>query len=129
MRYPVNLTPEEKNIARKIVQIFKQNICGFDILRSKGKSYVCDVNGWSFVKGNNKYYEDCAIQIRKIILNNIDHELLLFKKIKLPEIKIYEDMILQKNRKGEELRSIVAVFRHADRSPKQKLKFSSSKSF
>ena len=123
VRYPVNLTPEEKNIARKIVQIFKQNICGFDILRSKGKSYVCDVNGWSFVKGNNKYYEDCAIQIRKIILNNIDHELLLFKKIKLPEIKIYEDMILQKNRKGEELRSIVAVFRHADRSPKQKLKF------
>ena len=123
VRYPVNLTTEEKNIARKIVQIFKQNICGFDILRSRGKSYVCDVNGWSFVKGNNKYYEDCAIQIRKIILNNIDHELLLVKEIKLPEIKIYEDMVLKKNKKGEELRSIVAVFRHADRSPKQKLKF------
>ena len=123
VRYPVNLTQEEKNIARKIVQIFKQNICGFDILRCKGKSYVCDVNGWSFVKGNNKYYEDCAIQIRKIILNNIDHELLLVKEIKLPEIKIYEDMVLKKNKKGEELRSIVAVFRHADRSPKQKLKF------
>ena len=123
VRYPVNLTPEEKNIARKIVQIFKQNICGFDILRSKGKSYVCDVNGWSFVKGNNKYYEDCAIQIRKIILNNIDRELLLVKEIKLPEIKIFEDMVLKKNKKGEELRSVVAVFRHADRSPKQKLKF------
>ena len=123
VRYPVNLTPEEKNIARKIVQIFKQNICGFDILRSKGKSYVCDVNGWSFVKGNNKYYEDCAIQIRKIILNNIDRELLLVKEIKLPEIKTFEDMVLKKNKKGEELRSVVAVFRHADRSPKQKLKF------
>ena len=123
VRYPVNLTQEEKNIARKIVQIFKQNICGFDILRSQGKSYVCDVNGWSFVKGNNKYYEDCAIQIRKIILNNIDHELLLVKELKLPDIKIYEDMVLKKIRKGEELRSIVAVFRHADRSPKQKLKF------
>ena len=123
VRYPVSLTPEEKNIARKIVQIFKQNICGFDILRSKGKSYVCDVNGWSFVKGNNKYYEDCAIQIRKIILNNIDHELLLVKEIKLPEIKIFEDMVLKKIKNGEELRSIVAVFRHADRSPKQKLKF------
>ena len=123
VRYPVNLTTEEKNIARKIVQIFKQNICGFDILRSRGKSFVCDVNGWSFVKGNNKYYEDCAIQIRKIILNHIDHELLLIKEIKLPEIKIYEDMVLKKNKIGEELRSIVAVFRHADRSPKQKLKF------
>ena len=123
VRYPVNLTPEEKNIARKIVQIFKQNICGFDILRSKGKSFVCDVNGWSFVKGNNKYYEDCAIQIRKIILNHIDKELLLLKEIKLPEVKIYEDMIIEKTKKGEELRSIVAVFRHADRSPKQKLKF------
>ena len=123
VRYPVNLTPEEKNIARKIVQIFKQNICGFDILRSKGKSFVCDVNGWSFVKGNNKYYEDCAIQIRKIILNHIDKELLLVKEIKLPETKIFEDMVLEKKKKGEKLRSIVAVFRHADRSPKQKLKF------
>ena len=61
VRYPVNLTQEEKNIARKIEKIFKQNICGFDILRSKGKSYANDVNERSFVKGNNKYYEDYAI--------------------------------------------------------------------
>ena len=123
VRYPVNLTQEEKNIARKIVKIFNQNICGFDILRSKGKSYVVDVNGWSFVKGNDKYYEDCAIQIRKIILSNIDKELLLVKEIKLPEIEIYKDMVLDNNNTGEKLKSIVGVFRHADRSPKQKLKF------
>ena len=126
LRCPVNLTLEEKNIARKIVKIFKQNICGFDILRARGKSYVVDVNGWSFVKGNKKYYEDCAIQIRKIILSNIDKELLLLKEIKLPEIKIYEDMILENNKKGEKLKSIVGVFRHADRDTKQKFKFITS---
>ena len=76
VRYPVNLTTAEKKIARKIVQIFKQNICGFDILRSKGVSYVCDVNGWSFVKGNRKYFQDCAILLRNIILSVIDPGLL-----------------------------------------------------
>ena len=77
------MTPFEKELARKIVTIFKQKICGFDILRSQGKSYVCDVNGWSFVKGNKKYYEDCAILIRKLILNEIDPKRLELKQINL----------------------------------------------
>ena len=124
VRYPVNLNPEEKEIARKIVKIFKQNICGFDILRSKGVSYVCDVNGWSFVKGNKKYFQDCAFLLRKIILSNIDPNLLIKHPIKLQYAPVYKEMILRNKSEKieEELHSVVAVFRHADRSPKQKLK-------
>ena len=128
VRYPINLTPKEKEIARKIVIAFKQNICGFDILRCQGNSYVCDVNGFSFVKGNKKYYEDCTILIRKMIYKGLDFHLdennfsfisqkssNIYKALKLPKIKSFSP-------ENEELRSIVAVFRHADRSPKQKMK-------
>jgi inositol hexakisphosphate/diphosphoinositol-pentakisphosphate kinase len=58
VRFPVILTYREKETARRIVLVFKQFVCGFDILRVQvGQSvvsYVCDVNGWSFVK-NSRY--------------------------------------------------------------------------
>lgn len=64
VRFPVILTLREKEIARRIVIVFKQLVCGFDLLRvQEGDSlvsYVCDVNGWSFVKNSRKYYDDCA---------------------------------------------------------------------
>ena len=50
VRYPVILSSAEKDIARKVCFAFKQNVCGFDFLCVHGKSYVCDVNGFSFVK-------------------------------------------------------------------------------
>ena len=127
VRYPINLKPEEKEMARKIVKKFKQNICGFDILRANGQSYVCDVNGWSFVKGKKKYYEDCAILLRKIILQQLDLKLYLSKPIHIKKIQGYKNLQIPyesstNNEKPEELRSVVAIFRHADRSPKQKMK-------
>jgi hypothetical protein len=122
IRYPINLTPEEKEYAKKIVERFKQNICGFDILRAKGKSYVCDVNGWSFVKGNKKYYEDCVELLRKIILEKLNIDLYLKRPNVFPKkVPMYKTLKLPKV-KQEELVSVVAVFRHADRSPKQKMK-------
>ena len=72
VRFPVILTLREKEIARRIVLVFKQFVCGFDLLRVQVKdqvvSYVCDVNGFSFVKNSRKYYDDCAQILMEHIL-------------------------------------------------------------
>jgi hypothetical protein len=60
VRCPILLTAEEKEFARRIALSFGQMVNGFDILREHGRSYVCDVNGWSFVKSSSAYYHDAA---------------------------------------------------------------------
>ncbi|CAM9705273.1 unnamed protein product, partial [Phaeothamnion confervicola] len=67
IRYPVILSAEEKDIASRVTTAFKQCVCGFDILRVQGRSLVCDVNGWSFVKNSRKYHEDCAMLLSEFI--------------------------------------------------------------
>jgi inositol hexakisphosphate/diphosphoinositol-pentakisphosphate kinase len=126
VRYHVILTQQEKEIARKITQIFGQNICGFDLLRSDGISYVCDVNGWSFVKGQPKYYNDVAQILYEMIQFYLhpDSSSGLSRASRLLQDN---DCMLQSTAefgpsRGKQLRCLLAVVRHGDRTPKQKVK-------
>lgn len=68
LRYVTKLTDAEKEMASKVSMAFGQRICGFDLLRTGTSSYIIDVNGWSFVKDNEDYYNDCSKILRSIFL-------------------------------------------------------------
>ncbi|VDM58758.1 unnamed protein product [Angiostrongylus costaricensis] len=134
VRYPVILSHKEKMIARRVVLAFGQTVCGFDLLRANGKSYVCDVNGFSFVKTSTKYYEDTA----KILGNTILRRLATSMSVRIPyqmplgeqeappllDLGLGDDPPFVSTPSGKlmELRCVLAVIRHGDRTPKQKMK-------
>mmetsp|Transcript_15097 Transcript_15097/g.14496 ORF Transcript_15097/g.14496 Transcript_15097/m.14496 type:complete len:1181 (+) Transcript_15097:105-3647(+) len=157
VRYPVILTPIEKEIAYKVVMTFKQTVCGFDIMRAKGVSYCCDVNGFSFVKNSRKYYDDASQVLTEIMMAAVRKEMfdqrlstrapltqpitkdrLAMLGIRTPKpVGVYNESQserppspslsvcseLGEPKKNEELRCVIAVLRHGDRTPKQKMKF------
>ena len=55
----------------KLFAFLQQTVCGFDLLRANGMSYVCDVNGFSFVKTSTKYYEDTAKILGNTVLRRL----------------------------------------------------------
>ncbi|KAJ7228680.1 histidine phosphatase superfamily-domain-containing protein [Mycena pura] len=115
IRFITRLNEEEKTWAKKICEGFGQRVCGYDMLRcdSGQRSQVIDVNGWSFVKGNESYYDKAAE-----ILAGLCVRLSASPDRPLPAA---ESTTLESP--TWLLKANVTVFRHADRTPKQKLKF------
>ncbi|PWA72426.1 ATP-grasp fold, Histidine phosphatase superfamily [Artemisia annua] len=160
VRYPVLLTPNEKQMAREVCMAFRQGVCGFDLLRCEGRSYVCDVNGWSFVKNSHNptllcvpsdqsgkenlhrpdgascslsYYDDAACVLRKMFLDAKAPHLstaippILPWKVNEPSqpsegLTRQGSGIIGSFGQAEELRCVIAIVRHGDRTPKQKVK-------
>ncbi|CAO3589087.1 unnamed protein product [Absidia cylindrospora] len=112
IRYCAELTLEEKDIARKVSTAFGQDVCGLDMIRVQGKPYVIDVNGWSFVKGNDHYYDQCAKILAAKFYRSIQQ-----RPSSLADIP---SSISPEN--SWRLKGFVAVFRHGDRTPKDKFK-------
>ncbi|XP_033823768.1 inositol hexakisphosphate and diphosphoinositol-pentakisphosphate kinase 1 isoform X4 [Periophthalmus magnuspinnatus] len=120
VRYPVMLTAMEKLVARKVCLAFKQTVCGFDLLRANGHSFVCDVNGFSFVKNSMKYYDDCAKVLGNLVMRELAPQLHLPWSLPMES----EDIPIVPTTSGTmmELRCVIAIIRHGDRTPKQKMK-------
>ncbi|KAI8976173.1 histidine phosphatase superfamily-domain-containing protein [Pilobolus umbonatus] len=113
IRFCAKLTQEEEEIARKVSKTFGQAVCGLDIIRVQGKSYVIDVNGWSFVKGNDFYYDQCARLLKEAFYRSVQERPLSLADQIPPEISPQNSW---------RLKGFAAVFRHGDRTPKEKLK-------
>ncbi|TFK75929.1 hypothetical protein BDN72DRAFT_756639 [Pluteus cervinus] len=118
VRFITKLNEDEKNWANKICEGFGQRVCGFDLLRCNNgqTSLVIDVNGWSFVKGNETYYgtsrpADILAALCLRLSTSIERPLPAAERAPQEESATW---LLKAN---------VTVFRHADRTPKQKLKF------
>ncbi|KAF2032340.1 hypothetical protein EK21DRAFT_98995 [Setomelanomma holmii] len=177
VRYVTKLNETEAAMASRISEGFGQRVCGFDLLRTDGNSFVIDVNGWSFVKDNGDYYEKAANILKDMFIKEIqrkqrkdaaqtaaadaqrgpedipgaskksDHRKVFGKIFKSPtsepEITLppaIDDHDLKLDGGGShsddhinvpppasaaqwKLKGVVAVIRHADRTPKQKFKY------
>lgn len=136
IRYPIALSEFEKVCGALVVKAFSQYFCGFDVLRTKGGSVICDVNGWSFVKGNQRYYDDAALLLQRFFLDKINVKFPILpssSSSSLPQEETELHNTYNEHKELEEeqldqssLRSVIVIMRHGDRRPKEKLKFKTS---
>jgi hypothetical protein len=115
IRYITQLTTEEKKYSKNVCMAFRQMICGFDLLRAGGSSFVIDVNGWSFVKGNTDYYDQCASMLRKMFIDTAK------KQRRSKSLMLTKDVSFENQWR---MKGYFSVIRHGDRTPKLKKKFS-----
>ncbi len=73
MRTPCALSDDEKALVLRVAGAFGQTVCGLDLLRTGGKPFVIDVNGWSFVKGKHQepYYKAASEQLYKLMSDQL----------------------------------------------------------
>ncbi|KAJ2878205.1 inositol hexakisphosphate and diphosphoinositol-pentakisphosphate kinase [Coemansia asiatica] len=116
MRFVTQLSQDEREYAKRVSSAFGQRVCGFDILRtSNGSSLVMDVNGWSFVKGNEQYAIDAARILDARFQEALRHRWVArFVDADSVGRLTYENTWA--------LKGVLSVCRHADRTPKQKIK-------
>ncbi|KAJ2704197.1 inositol hexakisphosphate and diphosphoinositol-pentakisphosphate kinase, partial [Coemansia spiralis] len=115
MRFTTELTVAERDCADRVSRAFGQRVCGFDILRAGGRSMVMDVNGWSFVKGSDAYYDEAARVLDLRFQEALRYR--WFARFVDPDAvgrATYESRWV--------LKAVLDVCRHADRTPKQKIK-------
>ena len=119
-KYPVILTAEEKDLAMKVTKAFGQSVITFDVIRSEGKSYVIDVKPSNLVNASDPVISECARSLCGLVLR-------LTKRTE-PALSHYStrEEIRTLTYRQERLCALVAIFRHGDRTPKQKIKLKTS---
>ena len=127
-RFITRLTGEERSWANSIAEGFGQRVCGFDLLRSENgsKSQVIDVNGWSFVKGNDNYYGAARTFTSRYsqfdLASSTDRTAEILAALCMRVSSTIERPLPTRAAPQEAptwvLKANVTVFRHADRTPK-----------
>ncbi|KAK4689515.1 inositol-hexakisphosphate/diphosphoinositol-pentakisphosphate 1-kinase, partial [Tremellales sp. Uapishka_1] len=115
-RFITQLSKVEEQYAKDVVEAFGQRVCGFDLLRCEGgeRSLVIDVNGWSFVKGNQAYYDKAAEILSSVCQTARERRI----------AALLPGQTMAMSQSESAAGGSTTILRHADRTPKMKLKFS-----